>query len=91
MKILQNSWTSTEKRDKNASAQGIMDATQILPIAEKGYDPQFGTRPVKRVIQRDILNELSKKFYLEKITDSIVLIDAFEKLVLEIKQNGFLI
>jgi len=30
-------------------------------IAEVGYDPQFGARPVKRVIQRQVLNELSKQ------------------------------
>ena len=30
-------------------------------IAKKGYDPQFGARPVKRVIQDIVLNELSKK------------------------------
>ena len=30
-------------------------------IAEKGYNPQFGARPVKRVIQKHILNELSKQ------------------------------
>ena len=30
-------------------------------IAETGYDPHFGARPVKRVIQRSILNELSKQ------------------------------
>ena len=30
-------------------------------LAEKGYDPQFGARPVKRVIQELVLNELSKK------------------------------
>lgn len=30
-------------------------------IAEKGYDPQFGARPVKRVIQKYVLNELSKE------------------------------
>ncbi|MGL5689460.1 MAG: type VI secretion system ATPase TssH, partial [Bacteroidales bacterium] len=29
-------------------------------IAKEGYDPQFGARPVKRVIQRLVLNELSK-------------------------------
>jgi ATP-dependent Clp protease ATP-binding subunit ClpB len=33
----------------------------LLPIAEKGFDPQFGARPVKRVIQRDVLNKLSKE------------------------------
>ena len=30
-------------------------------IAEKGFDPQYGARPVKRLIQRYVLNELSKK------------------------------
>jgi ATP-dependent Clp protease ATP-binding subunit ClpB len=30
-------------------------------LAELGYDPQFGARPVKRVIQRELLNELSKE------------------------------
>ena len=30
-------------------------------LAKKGYDPNFGARPLKRVIQREIINELSKK------------------------------
>ncbi|MDO8317553.1 MAG: ATP-dependent chaperone ClpB [Flavobacterium sp.] len=67
---------------KMLALQGItMDATPeaIAYLSEKGYDPQFGARPVKRVIQRDVLNELSKEILSGKITtDSIVLIDAFE-------------
>jgi ATP-dependent Clp protease ATP-binding subunit ClpB len=67
---------------KMLAAQGItMDATPeaIAYLSEKGYDPQFGARPVKRVIQRDVLNELSKEILSGKITnDSIVLIDAFD-------------
>jgi ATP-dependent Clp protease ATP-binding subunit ClpB len=58
-----------------------LDATPeaIEYLSEKGYDPQFGARPVKRVIQRDVLNELSKEILSGKITtDSIVLIDAFD-------------
>src|SRR5512133_6442 len=49
---------------KMLSQQGItMDATPeaIAYLSEKGYDPQFGARPVKRVIQRAVLNELSKE------------------------------
>ena len=40
-----------------------MDATQeaIDYLAQKGYDPQYGARPVKRVIQREVLNQLSKE------------------------------
>ena len=30
-------------------------------ISDKGFDPQFGARPVKRVIQKYVLNELSKE------------------------------
>ncbi|MDI5897706.1 ATP-dependent chaperone ClpB [Flavobacterium yafengii] len=67
---------------KMLAQQGItMDATPeaIAYLSEKGYDPQFGARPVKRVIQRDVLNELSKEILSGKITtDSIVLIDAFD-------------
>jgi len=33
----------------------------VRSIAEQGFDPQFGARPVKRVIQRNVLNELSKE------------------------------
>ena len=33
----------------------------VHSIAEQGYDPQFGARPVKRVIQRSVLNELSRE------------------------------
>jgi ATP-dependent Clp protease ATP-binding subunit ClpB len=67
---------------KMLALQGItMGATPeaIAYLSEKGYDPQFGARPVKRVIQRDILNELSKEILSGKITtDSIILIDAFD-------------
>ena len=67
---------------KMLAQQGIvMDATPeaIAYLSEKGYDPQFGARPVKRVIQREVLNELSKEILSGKITaDSIILIDAFD-------------
>jgi len=67
---------------KMLAQQGItMDATPeaIGYLAEKGYDPQFGARPVKRVIQRDVLNQLSKEILAGKIkTESIILLDAFD-------------
>jgi ATP-dependent Clp protease ATP-binding subunit ClpB len=67
---------------KMLALQGItLDATPeaIEYLSEKGYDPQFGARPVKRVIQRDVLNQLSKEILSGTITtDSIVLIDAFD-------------
>ena len=51
----------------------------IKYLATKGYDPQYGARPVKRTIQREILNELSKQILAGKIvTDNIILIDCFD-------------
>ncbi|MDP5093771.1 MAG: AAA family ATPase, partial [Polaribacter sp.] len=62
-----------------------LDATDeaISYLAKKGYQPEFGARPVKRVIQKEVLNQLSKEILSGKITtDSIILLDAFdEKLV----------
>ncbi len=58
-----------------------MDATPeaIDYLAQKGYDPHFGARPVKRVIQREVLNELSKEILSGSVaTDSIVLLDSFD-------------
>ena len=57
-----------------------MDATPeaIDYLAKKGYDPQFGARPVKRVIQREVLNKLSKEILSGTVkTDSIILLDSF--------------
>ncbi|WP_298775363.1 ATP-dependent chaperone ClpB [uncultured Empedobacter sp.] len=49
-------------------------------LAKKGYDPQFGARPLKRVIQQDVLNELSKEILKGSINDNdAVLIDYFEE------------
>jgi ATP-dependent Clp protease ATP-binding subunit ClpB len=58
-----------------------LDATHeaITYLAKKGYQPEFGARPVKRVIQKEVLNQLSKEILSGKITtDSIILLDAFD-------------
>lgn len=58
-----------------------MDATPeaINYLAKKGFDPHFGARPVKRVIQREVLNQLSKEILSGTIkTDSIILLDSFD-------------
>ncbi len=77
---------------KMLALQGItMDATPeaIAYLSEKGYDPQFGARPVKRVIQRDVLNQLSKEILAGTIAiDSIILLDSFDgKLVFRNQNN----
>ncbi|WP_316810784.1 ATP-dependent chaperone ClpB [Pedobacter heparinus] len=48
-------------------------------LAELGYDPQFGARPLKRVIQKRILNELSKEILAGKVDkDSKIKLDMFD-------------
>ena len=42
-------------------------------LAKLGYDPQFGARPLKRVLQREILNELSKQILAGKINKDAVI------------------
>jgi ATP-dependent Clp protease ATP-binding subunit ClpB len=71
---------------KMIGKQGItFDATQeaIDYLADKGYNPEYGARPVKRVLQKEVLNALSKEILAGKVTtDSIILLDAFnDKLV----------
>lgn len=58
-----------------------LDATEEakLHLARLGYDPQYGARPVKRTIQREVLNRLSKDILAQKVTaDSIILLDQFD-------------
>ena len=63
--------------------QGItFDATEdaIKYLAKKGYQPEYGARPVKRVIQKEVLNALSKELLSGAITkDSIILLDVFDE------------
>ena len=62
--------------------QGItLDATAeaIKFLADRGFQPEFGARPVKRTIQKEVLNKLSKEILGGKVTtDSIILLDAFD-------------
>jgi ATP-dependent Clp protease ATP-binding subunit ClpB len=49
-------------------------------LSELGYDPQFGARPVKRIIQKKVLNELSKQILADKAPKSgKVVVDAVER------------
>ena len=68
-----------------------LDATEeaIDYIAKLGYDPQYGARPVKRVIQKEILNNLSKNILSEKVTvDSIILLDSFNDEIVFRNENN---
>ena len=59
----------------------LIDATDeaVDYLAQKGFDPQFGARPVKRIIQKEVLNRLSKEILSGNIhKDSTILLDAFD-------------
>jgi ATP-dependent Clp protease ATP-binding subunit ClpB len=49
-------------------------------LAELGYDPHYGARPVKRVLQKQVLNELSKQLLSDKVDKSKeIVLDVFDK------------
>ncbi|MBK6634515.1 MAG: ATP-dependent chaperone ClpB [Chitinophagaceae bacterium] len=62
-------------------------------LAENGYDPQFGARPLKRLIQKEIVNQLSKRILASDIDKARpVLVDVFDGTVVfrnePVKENG---
>ena len=62
--------------EKNGIELNITDKAVDL-LADEGYDPEFGARPVKRVIQREILNRLSKDILAGNVDkDRSITIDA---------------
>ena len=68
----------------------IFDASPeaITYLAQKGYEPEYGARPVKRIIQKEVLNALSKKLLSGEInSNSIILMDAFDNELVFRNQN----
>ena len=60
----------------------IMTATQdaLDYLTNKGYDPVFGARPLKRVIQQEVLNKLSKEILAGNVNDGDrITLDYFEE------------
>jgi len=63
-------------KEKNIQFSATEDAIESL--TEKGFDPQYGARPIKRVIQKEVLNELSKEILAGNILpQSEILLDSF--------------
>ena len=65
---------------KMVAKEGILinDTEQAIDyLAQKGFDPQFGARPVKRIIQKEVLNKLSKEILSGSIhKETTILLDA---------------
>lgn len=75
------------KLQMNSMIKQLQDAGFELQITEEaidwlgqlGYDPQFGARPLKRVLQKKVLNELSKKILMGEVKkDQAIIVDCFE-------------
>ncbi|MHC5309239.1 ATP-dependent chaperone ClpB [Myroides sp. LJL116] len=63
-------------KSQNIIMEATIEAKEFL--ADKGYEPEFGARPVKRVVQKEVLNKLSKEILAGNVkSDSIILLDAF--------------
>jgi ATP-dependent Clp protease ATP-binding subunit ClpB len=64
-----------KRLEENGVKLEISDAARER-LAHLGYDPQFGARPLKRVFQKEILNELSKQLLSGKVQkDSMIFVD----------------
>ncbi len=65
-------------KEKNINLSATEEA--ILSLSKKGFNPQFGARPIKRVIQKEVLNRLSKDILAGKISaQSNILLDSFDE------------
>ncbi|MDM1459561.1 ATP-dependent chaperone ClpB [Myroides odoratimimus] len=61
---------------QNIHMEATAEAKKFL--ATKGFDPEFGARPVKRVVQKEVLNRLSKEILSGNVkADSMILLDSF--------------
>lgn len=71
------------KVDKMLARQGIVvkiSERALDLLADRGYDPQFGARPMKRVLQRDVINALSKEVLSSKfISGDTIYVDTDKK------------
>jgi ATP-dependent Clp protease ATP-binding subunit ClpB len=75
-KIVGIQFQEIQKRLTEAGIKLQISEKALNRLAKLGYDPQFGARPLKRVIQREILNELSKQILSGKVNkDSVIFVE----------------
>ena len=96
-KILAIQFKEVQKRlaEQNITLEASEEA--LNKLATDGYDPNYGGRPMKRVLQKAVLNELSKAILSGKIQkDSAVMMEldgkgelSFENIILEIWNSNF--
>jgi len=75
-KVVAIQFREIQKRLTDSGVRIDISEQALDRLAKVGFDPQFGARPLKRVIQREILNELSKQILSGKVNkDSIIFVE----------------
>jgi ATP-dependent Clp protease ATP-binding subunit ClpB len=75
-KIVEIQFQLIQKRLTESGVKLDISSKALDRLAKLGYDPQFGARPLKRVLQKEILNELSKQILSGKVNkDSVIYVD----------------
>lgn len=75
-KIVEIQFKLVQKRLLETGVKLDISEPAMDRLAKLGYDPQFGARPLKRVMQREILNELSKQILAGKVNkDSVIFVE----------------
>lgn len=75
-KVTEIQFKQIQKRLMESGVKLEISEEALDRLAKLGFDPQFGARPLKRVMQREILNELSKQILAGKVNkDSIIYVE----------------
>jgi ATP-dependent Clp protease ATP-binding subunit ClpB len=82
-KVVRIQFENLRKMLAEADMEAELTEKAIDWIAEKGYDPQFGARPVKRVLQKQLINELSKKILAGEVNKE-------KKISIDADNNGLI-
>ncbi len=83
-KIVSIQFNGVKKRLAESGIKIDISEKALERLAKLGFDPQFGARPLKRVIQKEILNELSKQILSGKVNrDSVIFVDLRDDLEFE--------
>ncbi|MFM7855232.1 MAG: ATP-dependent chaperone ClpB, partial [Flammeovirgaceae bacterium] len=76
LKITEIQFRGIQNRLMESSIKLEISQEALERLAKLGFDPQFGARPLKRVMQREILNQLSKQILAGKVNkDSIIYVE----------------
>lgn len=78
-KIVELQFGMLQKKLEETGIALVASEDALEWISNKGYDPQFGARPIKRVIQKDVLNELSRQLLAGTVEkNSEIVMDVFD-------------